>query len=382
MRCSLARAGGHGTVRPVRELLILAIHLLVTFVKLLRPGGVRAVAAESLLLKHQLLISNRSRQRAPNLTTLDRVVLGLTTLFVSPHRIPKLGALVKPATLFKFHKALVDRKYRLLFSSRYRRRKPGPKGPSAELIAAIIELKRRNPRFGCVRIAQQISHAFGVDIDKDVVRRVLAKHYRPGDSGTNGPSWLTFIAQTKDSLWSVDLFRCESILLRSHWVLVVMDVFTRRIIGFGVERAYIDGVSVCRMFNHAVAGQPLPKHVSTDHDPLFRFHRWLANLRVLEIEEIKSVPYAPISHPFVERLIGTVRREYLDHVFFWNAIDLKRKLDAFADYYNAHRVHRSLNGTTPARRACASSPPPARAALRQYAWEEHCRGLFHTPIPA
>ena len=79
-----------------------------------------------------------------------------------------------------------------------------------------------------------------------------------------------------------------------------------------------------------------------------RFHRWLANLRVLAIEEVKSVAYAPVSHPFVDRLIGTVRREYLDHVFFWNAIDLARKLDAFADYYNAHRVHRSLDGSTPA----------------------------------
>src|SRR5215470_8725085 len=99
----------------MRDLVVLAIHLLVTFAKLLRPGGVRAVAAESLLLKHQLLISNRSRHRAPNLTTLDRVVLGLTSLFVSTPRIPKLGALVKPATLLKFHKVLVERKYRLLF---------------------------------------------------------------------------------------------------------------------------------------------------------------------------------------------------------------------------------------------------------------------------
>jgi putative transposase len=135
------------------------------------------------------------------------------------------------------------------------------------------------------------------------------------------------------------------------------------------------------MFNHGIAGRPLPQYVSTDHDPLFRFHRWLANLRVLAIEEIKSVPSAPISHPFIERLIGTVRREYLDLVFFWNAMDLSRKLDAFAHYYNAHPVHRSLDGTTPAR-ACASSLPPARAAIRQYAWEDHCRGLFHTPIPA
>ena len=96
---------------------ILAIHLVVTLAKLLRPGGIRAVAAESLVLKRQLLISNRSRHRAPNLNTPDRVVLGLTTLFVSPRRIAKLGALIKPSTLLKFHKMLVDRKYRRLFSS-------------------------------------------------------------------------------------------------------------------------------------------------------------------------------------------------------------------------------------------------------------------------
>ena len=78
-------------------------------------------------------------------------------------------------------------------------------------------------RFGCVRIAQQISHAFGIEIDKDVVRRVLAQHYGPDDAGSNGSSWLALMAHSKDSLWSVDLFRCESILLHSYWVLVVMD---------------------------------------------------------------------------------------------------------------------------------------------------------------
>jgi len=119
---------------------------------------------------------------------------------------------------------------------------------------------------------------------------------------------------------------------------------------------------------------------TTDHDPLFRFHRWLANLRVLEIEEIKSVPYAPVSHPFVERLIGTLRREYLDRMFFWNALDLTRKLGEFREYYNAHRVHRALAGSTPVQ--CAGAPSPAAAALEHYAWQQHCRGLFHTPIAA
>ena len=98
-----------------------------------------------------------------------------------------------------------------------------------------------------MKIALQISLACGLVIDKDVVRRVLAKHYRPDGSDSSGPSRLTLIAQSKVSLWSVDLFRCESILLRSFWVMVVMDVFTRRIIGFGVARAHVDGVSVCRL---------------------------------------------------------------------------------------------------------------------------------------
>ncbi len=86
-----------------------------------------------------------------------------------------------------------------------------------------------------MRIAQHIAHGFGIEIDKDIVRRVLEKHYRPGHSGSDGPSWLTFIAHTKDSLWNLDLFRCESILLRSHGVMLVMDVSSRRTIGYCVE---------------------------------------------------------------------------------------------------------------------------------------------------
>ena len=72
------------------------------------------------------------------------------------------------------------------------------------------------------------------------------------------------------------------------------------------------------MFNCALRGHRwLPKYLSSDHDPLYRFHQWQANLRILEVTEIKSIPYVPLSHPFVERLVGTLRREYLDHMLFW-----------------------------------------------------------------
>src|SRR6476660_6226342 len=164
---------------------ILFIHFLVTLARLLGPGGVRSIVAESLILKHQLLIVTRSRQRSPNLCTSDRILAGLIALLLRP-RIA-----LKPSTLLALHKALSKGKYRMLFSPD-RRRQPGPRGPSAELIRAVVEMKQRNPSWGCPRIAQQIALAFHLQIDKDVVRRILGHHYRPGQP-SGGPSWLTLL---------------------------------------------------------------------------------------------------------------------------------------------------------------------------------------------
>jgi hypothetical protein len=121
-----------------------------TVVRLMKPGGLRAVVAESALTRHQLLILNRSRKRAPKLRVSDHIIAG-------------------------FHQVLKKRKYRMLFSSKSGSR-PGPNGPAPELIDAVVEMKLRNPAWGCPRIAQQIALAFGVDIDKDEVRRILGKH--------------------------------------------------------------------------------------------------------------------------------------------------------------------------------------------------------------
>ncbi len=207
-------ANGRERVKvPLRMKLLFSLlgHLLVTLARLASPGGVRSVVAESLAVKHQLLIMKRSQRRAPNLTSWDRLLLGFYTLLVSPKRVRKMPVITKPSTLMRFHQALVKRKYHLLYSSR-RLRRPGPKGPSRELIAAVVEMKRRNPRMGCRKIAEQISSAFGLEINKDVVRRILIRYYRPAPGGA-GPSWLSVIGQAQDSLWSVDLFRCQSILL-------------------------------------------------------------------------------------------------------------------------------------------------------------------------
>src|SRR5208282_6717047 len=118
----------------MRHLVVLFIHLIAVLTQLFQPGGVRSLVAESLLLKHQLLIVNRSRQRAPHLRASDRILAGLLSLLVRPTRLLRSAIVLKPSTLLGLHKAMSQRKYRMLFSPK-RRRKPGPKGPSAELIS-------------------------------------------------------------------------------------------------------------------------------------------------------------------------------------------------------------------------------------------------------
>jgi len=136
----------------MRDFLVLLVHLIVTVVRLAKPGGLRSVLAESVLIRHQLLILNRGRKRAPNLRAWDRIIAGLCTLFIRRARSLRSAIVLKPSTLLNLHRLLTKRKYRLLFSPRCGRR-PGPKGPAKDLIDAVVEMKRRNPGWGCPRIA-------------------------------------------------------------------------------------------------------------------------------------------------------------------------------------------------------------------------------------
>ncbi len=357
------------------NLALLFIHLLVTIARLFGPGGARSVVAESLLVKHQLLVLNRSKKRAPKLRPLDRLIVGLCAIFIKPKRLLRLAVILQPSTILSFHRALVNRKYRLLFSSRIPR-KPGPKGPSEELVSLIVDMKRRNPNFGYRRIADQVSLVFNIEVDKDLVRRVLAQHYKP-DPKSNGPSWLTYLGHSKDSLWSVDFFRCESLILKSHWVMVVMDQFTRRIVGFAVRAGPLDGPTVCRMFNGIISRSKIPRYLSSDNDPLFRYRQWNANLRILEVTQVKTAPYVPLSHPFVERLIGTIRREYLDQISFWTESDLERKLQLYKEYYNQARPHQGIGGALPSQHGKNADQKITRP--KAYRWRKHCHGLFQLP---
>jgi len=149
------------------------ITLLLQFIRitimLAKPKGTKALIAENMMLRKQLIHLSRKQKRSPKLSFLDRLFFAMLAHFINPRRLFKSAIIIKPATIIKFHKALIQRKYRWLFSAKSMK-KPGPKGPSKELIRLILEMKKRNPRFGCMRIAMQIKNAFGIEINKDVVR--------------------------------------------------------------------------------------------------------------------------------------------------------------------------------------------------------------------
>jgi hypothetical protein len=135
----------------MRELIVLFVHLIAVVFRVARPGGVRSVIGEFVLIKHQLLILSRSRRRAPNLQVWDRVVAGFCSLLVKPSRLVRMAIALKPSTFLNFHRALVQRKYQLLFSPK-RKVKPGPRGPAADVIRVVVEMNGAIRR-GAVRVS-------------------------------------------------------------------------------------------------------------------------------------------------------------------------------------------------------------------------------------
>lgn len=182
------------------EIIELLTHFTVTFIKLLKPGGVKVVMAETIAMKQQLIVMNPRRKRALSLATSDRFLFGLLGMLIGQCRLQKIAVIIKPATILAFHKSLVKRKYSLLYSNK-KKKVPGRKSEDQVLIDLVVDMKKRNRSFGYGRISMQIFEAFGISINRFAVGRILRKNKHTLPSG-DGPSWLTSIGHIKDSLWS------------------------------------------------------------------------------------------------------------------------------------------------------------------------------------
>ena len=359
----------------MKTLALLVIHVLTTLAKRAGPGGAKAIIAESVLLKYQQLIARRSVGKTLRLTTSDRFLCGFLTLFMRPGRIRKSAVVLKPATLTKFRRALLSRNYHRLFSSR-KNAKPGPKGPSDALVLVIVELKQRNARFGCPRIAQQINKAFGINIDKDVVRRVLAKHYRPAPYDDGGPSWLTFLRHTRDSLCSIALFQRKSIILIIHSILLAIGQFTRRLIGCGISGCHFDQLVVCSLSDAGIPVVNVSKSLSPTHDPPFSHQRCRGKL--FGIGHTRTVAIFPRAPPVSEPRIRTRRGKYHYSRSNYSTIGLETEHRALNNYYNLFLTPNPLDDKRTAKINIATAI--SHAASHNFARKKCCREELRTLI--
>ena len=261
-------------------------------------------------------------------------------------------------------------------------KKLGRKGYDKKIRELVVELKVKNPEYGCLRIAQTVNNLLGTNISEQTVRRILKQKNLTTDPEKSGPSWLTFLSQSKDSLWSIDLFRVESIHLKSYWVLAVIDVYSRKIVGYSVFAGNtVSGQNLCYMFNSILAkSRVVPKRISRDRDPLYKFEQWVRNMGILGIDQVYGPPYCPTANPFVERVIGTTRREFLDKQLFWTKEDLESKLEKFRSYYNHHRVHSGIDGRKPIEKYSGSDFE--KTIVEKIKWNKFCNGLYEIPIAA
>jgi putative transposase len=133
----------------------LFLHFIVTLIKLSKPGGAKVVMAENHAMRQQLNVLARSKSRSPKLTSFDRIFFGCTAFFIGEKRLQKVAIILKPATILKFHKALVSRKYRKLYSCKTKKA-PGRKPQDQAVIDLIVEMKQLNLTIGYGRIAMQL----------------------------------------------------------------------------------------------------------------------------------------------------------------------------------------------------------------------------------
>jgi hypothetical protein len=207
-------------------------------------------------------------------------------------------------------------------------------------------LKQRNAHFGCPRIAQQINKAFGINIDKDVVRRVLAKHYRPAPYDS-GPSWLTFLRHTRDSLCSIALFQRKSILPTIHSIPLAIGQFTRRLIGCGISGCHFDQLVACSLSDAGIPVVDDSKSLSPIHDPPFSHHRCRGKL--LGVGHTRTVAIFPRAPPVSEPRIRTRRRNHHDYRSNYSAIGLETEHGALNNYYRLFLMPAPLDENRAAR---------------------------------
>ena len=332
-------------------------------------GGERDYGAkdlEILVLRHQLRVLQRTTGR-PQLRIVDRVLLAAASRVLPRDRW--VAFLVTPSTLLRWHRELVRRKWTFRRTGR-----PGRPPIDPEVRALILRLARDNPRWGCVRIEGEL-RKLGIRASATTIRTLLRVARLGPAPRRTGPTWSEFLRTQAEGIIACDFFSVETAWLRTLYVLVFIELGSRRIHA-SPSTAHPDSAWVAQQARNLALGLDVrttpARFLIRDRDAKFS-RPFDAVLRSEGMRVIRTPVHAPNANAYAERVIETIRAECLDWTLILGRRQLDRTLRTYVEHYNHGRPHRAVGLTSP----LGAAGEPIAADLRDVRRRDLLGGLIH-----
>jgi putative transposase len=296
----------------------------------------RVLVLENLALRHQLAVLQRAVPR-PRLRRSDRLLWVLLSRLWNGWADALL--LVKPETVIRWHRAGFAR----CWTWKSRRIRPGRPAVAPDVRALIRRMSEANPLWGAPRIHAELQK-LGLEISQATVSKYLVRRRTPPSQ-----TWRTFLDNHVGSLVSVDFFSVPTVMFKILFVFVVLAYDRRRVVHINVT----DNPTAqwtAQQIVEAFPWETAPRYLLRDRDAVYGVV-FSSRVQALGIREVKTAPRSPWQNPYVERLIGTLRRECLDHMVVLNETHLRRLLREYLAYYHRCRTHLALEKDAPEPRA-------------------------------
>jgi transposase InsO family protein len=299
-----------------------------------------ALEAEILVLRQQINVLRRTRPRRPPFISIDRLILGgVCRLF--PKMYDAL-AIVRPDTVIRWHRAGFGSYWRWKSSRRCGR----PIVP-LDIRRLIREMSIANPLWGAPRIHGELLK-LGIDIGQTSVAKYMARRRGPPSQG-----WKTFLRNHADGIAAMDLFVVPTISFRPLYGLLIMGHGRRQILWFGVT-AHPTAEWIANQLTQACGWEQIPRYLIRDRDRAYG-EIFIRRVRSIGIRDRPTSPRSPWQNAYAERLIGSIRRECIDHVVVFGERHLRHVLLSYMSYYNGTRTHLSLSKDAPMSRAAETA---------------------------
>jgi len=312
---------------------------------------------ENLALRHQIGVLQRSARKRPKLTSGDRLFwVWLSRLW---REWRSVLVIVKPETVVAWHRA----GFRLFWTWKVRRGQTGRPVISREVRDLIRTMCRENPGWGAPRIHGELLK-LGIDIGESSVSKYMVRCRKPPSQ-----TWRTFLENHLTQLVSIDFFTVPTIRFHILYVFLVLAHDRRRILHFNVT-AHPTAEWTAQQLREAFPFDQLPRYRLRDRDAIYG-NDFREQVRDMGIHEVLSTPRSPWQRAYVERVIGSIRRECLDHVIVFHESSLRRTLVSYFDYYHRSRTHLSLAKDSPEPRSIQPTAMGAVVALSQVGGLHH-----------